>query len=131
MKFETTSCSHCHATFGPGDHGYSHCKDHQKFANARGYSDVDPYEVVRHISDQTIEVREMDAVRDESVKLDWAVGGFAGHCVNQRNQKWIITSNPSNRVIRIRLNKNGVWKDKHGRRFSLSDKPVKFYDYNF
>lgn len=100
------------------------------YANHYGYSDVNPFEVVKVISDKTIEVREMDSERDESVKLDWAAGGFAGHCINQRDQKWFIKSNPENSVIRIRLGKNG-WKDKHGRRFDLSDKPVRFYDYNF
>ncbi len=100
------------------------------FANHYGYSDVYPFEVVRVISDKTIEVREMDAERDESVQLEWLPGGFVGHCVNQRDQKWIITSNESNPVIRVRLNKKG-WQDKHGRRFGLSDKPVRFYDYNF
>ena len=101
------------------------------YANQYGWSDVNPFEVVKVISDKTIEVREMDAQRDESVKLDWAVGGFAGHCINQRDQKWFITSNEQNPVVRIRLSKTGVWKDKHGRRYGLSDKPVKFYDYNF
>lgn len=101
-----------------------------QYANMYGYSDVEPYEVVRRISDKTIEVREMDAERDDSVKLEFHVGGFAAHCSNQREQKWHITSNPDNRVIRIRLGKNG-WKDAHGRKFNLSDKPVKFYDYNF
>lgn len=101
-----------------------------KYANHYGYSDVYPFEVVRVISDKTIEVREMDAERDDSVKLEWLPGGFAGHCVNQRDQKWFITSNESNPVIRLRLNKKG-WQDKHGRRFGLSDKPVRFYDYNF
>lgn len=101
------------------------------YANQYGWSDVNPFEVVKVISDKTIEVREMDAERDESVKLDWAVGGFAGHCINQRDQKWFITSNEQNPVVRIRLSKNGVWKDKHGRKFDLSDKPVRFYDYNF
>ena len=100
------------------------------YANHYGYSDVNPFEVVKVISDKTIEVREMDSERDESVKLDWAVGGFAGHCINQRDQKWFIKSNPENSVIRIRLGKNG-WKDKHGRRFDLSAEPVRFYDYNF
>ena len=100
------------------------------FANHYGYSDVTPFEVVKVISDKTIEVREMDAERDESVRLEWLPGGFAGHCVNQRDQKWCITSNESNPVIRLRLNKKG-WQDKHGRRFGLSDKPVRFYDYNF
>ena len=101
------------------------------YANHYGYSDVTPFEVTKVISDKTVEVREMDAERDESVKLDWDVGGFAGHCVNQRDQKWRIASNEQNSVVRIRLSKTGVWKDKHGRRFGLSDQPVKFYDYNF
>jgi len=100
------------------------------YANHIGYSDITPYEVVRVVSDKTLEVREMDAQRDESVKLDWVVGGFSGICMNQRDQNWFITSNEQNRVTRIRLGKNG-WKDAHGRRFELSAEPVKFYDYNF
>ena len=27
-KFEETFCSQCGESFGPGDSGYSHCKDH-------------------------------------------------------------------------------------------------------
>lgn len=30
MQFDNTSCSQCGNSFGPGDQGYSHCKDHQK-----------------------------------------------------------------------------------------------------
>ena len=101
------------------------------YANHYGYTDVNPFEVVRVVSDKTVEVREMDAKRDDSVKLEFHVGGFSAHCANQREQKWLITSNPSNSILRIRLSKTGVWKDKHGRRFGLSDKPIKFYDYNF
>jgi hypothetical protein len=101
------------------------------YANHYGYSDVNPYEVVRVISDKTIEVREMDAERDESVNLEWVPGGFSAHCLNQRDQKWHIKSNPVNPVIRIRLSAKKGWQDKYGRRFGLSDQPVKFYDYNF
>lgn len=101
-----------------------------QFANHYSFSDVEPYEVVRVISDKTIEVREMDAERDDSVKLNFFVGGFSAHCANQHDQRWNITSNPSNSVVRIRLGKQG-WKDAHGRKFRLSDKPAKFYDYNF
>lgn len=100
------------------------------FANQIGYSDVTPYEVVRVVSDKTLEVRRMEAERDESVKLEWAVGGFAGHCINQRQQKWIITSNKNNPTVRIRLGKKG-WKDAYGQRYDLNDKPIMFYDYNF
>ena len=101
----------------------------EKFANLIGYSDVEPYEIVRRISDKTIEIREMDAERDESVKMEFHVGGFSAHCSNQRDQKWIIKSNPSNPVTRIRLGKKG-WTGKRGR-YALDDQPVKFYDYNF
>jgi hypothetical protein len=102
----------------------------EKFANHHGYSDVNPYEIVRVISDKTIEVRKMNAERDKSVKLDFHVGGFFAHCSNQRDQKWFITSDESAPIIRIRLGKNG-WKDKWGNRFDLADQPRKFYDYNF
>ena len=102
-----------------------------KFANHLGYSDINPYEVVRVISDKTIEVREMDAERDPSWTPVFHPGGFSAHCSNQHEQKWFITSNPDNRVVRIRLQKSGDWKDAQGRKFRLGDEPVRFYDYNF
>jgi hypothetical protein len=101
------------------------------YANQIGYSDVNPFEVVRVVSDKTIEVRAMNAERDKSVELDFQVGGFSAHCSNQSDQKWFITSNEDAPVIRIRLSKNHGWQDKHGRKFRLADKPRKFYDYNF
>ena len=102
-----------------------------KFANHYGYSDVTPYEVVRVVSDKTIEVREMDSERDTSVEMKFAVGGFSAHCMNQHEQKWFIKSNAANPVVRIRLSTKKGWQDKHGRRFGLSEQPVRFYDYNF
>jgi len=102
-----------------------------KYANLHGYSDVEPYEVVRVISDKTIEVREMKAERDDSVALDFVVGGFSAVCTNQNAQKWIISSEVGAPVFRIRKSKSGVWKCKHGQRFKLSETPYKYYDYNF
>jgi hypothetical protein len=101
-----------------------------QYANQYGYSDVEPFEVVRRISDKTIEVRAMNAERDDSVKLEFHVGGFAAHCSNQREQRWHITSDLTAPIVRIRLGKQG-WKDKHGHKYSLADEPRKFYDYNF
>ena len=101
----------------------------EMFANMIGYSDVEPYEIVRRISDKTIEIREMESERDDSVKMEFIPGGFSAHYSNQRDQKWFIKSNPSNPVIRIRLGKKG-WMGKRGR-YVLDDKPIKFYDYNF
>jgi hypothetical protein len=102
------------------------------FANHIGYSDVTPFEVVRTISDVTLEIREMNAVRSNPEnKLGFAPGGFLGHCSNQDEQEWTITSDLDRPVKRIRLNKRGQWKDKYGNRYALSNKPRKFYDYNF
>lgn len=100
------------------------------YANHIGYSDVNPYEVVRVVSDKTLEIRRMNAERDPSYKPEFIPGGFSGHCVNQLDQEWIITSDPAACVIRIRKGKKG-WKDASGGRYQLADKPVKFYDYNF
>lgn len=100
------------------------------FANMHGWSDVEPYEVVRVISDKTIEIRPMKATRDESVELEWAMGGFAGHCINQRDQKWFISSDESAPIIRARRRVDGYFHSPYGRHM-LNSRPVKFYDYNF
>lgn len=102
-----------------------------KFANQIGYSDVNPFEVIRVVSDKTIEIRAMDAERDDSVKMEFIPGGFAAHCTNQSEQKWIISSVEENPVFRIRLSKNRGWQDKFGGRYKLADAPHKYYDYNF
>lgn len=100
------------------------------YANRHGYSDIDPFEIVRQVSPKTLEIRKMQAVFDESSKLEFHAGGFAAHCSNQLSQKWHITKDVSAPVIRIRLGKHG-WKSPCGSTFKLSEKPVKFYDYNF
>ena len=116
----------------------------EKFANHLGYSDINPYEVVRVVSDKCIEIRAMDA-EPIKWKKDIVQGGFSHHVKNQDEQKWDITSNEANPIVRIRLNKSKretfniktgwtnllEWKNKYGDRYKLSDKPIKFYDYNF
>jgi len=103
----------------------------KKYANRYGYSDIYPCEVIRQVSDKCLEIRVMKYEKDPSVELKWDVGGFAGHCYNQNEQKWFIEPNPENPVIRIRLRKNGEWKDPHGNEYVLADSPRRFYDYNF
>lgn len=105
----------------------------KKYANAHGYTDITPYEVVRRISDKTIEVREMDCERtDESKKAmadSFVPGGFVGHFDNDL-QEWAIKSNESNPIIRARRHMDGCYYGG-GKKFRLSDEPRKFYDYNF
>lgn len=100
-------------------------------ANRIGYSDINPYEIVRVISDKCIEVRRMNAERNKSVELSWATGGFAGVCTNQNDQQWVITSDPFASVERIRLHKDGRWYGVGKQMFKLSHTPIKFYDFNF
>ena len=102
------------------------------FANHIGYSDVNPYEIVRRVSDRTIEIREMNAERSNPAEdMGFQPGGFVGHFSDQDKQRWAIISNPNIRTIRIRLHKDGQWRDRNGERYVLAVKPVKFYDYNF
>lgn len=101
------------------------------FANFSGYTDVDPFEIVRVVSDQTIEIRAMDAQRDPTWKPEIIPGGFAGHCVNNHQQRWLITSNPEGRVVRVRLSKKRGWRDANGNQYRLNAQAIKFHDYNF
>jgi hypothetical protein len=101
------------------------------FANQISYSDVTPFEVVRHVSGKTVDIREMDAVRSNPEnKLGFIPGGFCGECTKQHEQEWTITSNPENRVVRIRLGRKG-WRDAWGNRYDMCNQPRRFYDYNF
>jgi hypothetical protein len=100
------------------------------YANHIGYSDVNPFEIVRRVSDKTLEIRSMSAERDPSWRPDFIPGGFSGTVVNQSSQRWIISSDDQAVTFRIRMGKRG-WRDSGGNRYELSDKPVKFYDYNF
>jgi hypothetical protein len=99
-------------------------------ANHFGYTDTNPFEIIRVVSDKTIEIRSMNAERDFEPNI--IPGGFAGHCTNNTEsaQKWKITSDETAPVIRIRFGKKG-WKDANGNRYGLDTKPRKFYDYNF
>ena len=98
-------------------------------ANNYGYSDIHPYEIVKVVSQKTIEVRAMDAQLDPSWKPEFVSGGFAGHCVNNSEQRWIFKSNPEGQVVRVRKGKNG-WKSSCGRHH-LDQEPNRKYDYNF
>lgn len=102
-----------------------------QYANYHGYSDIYPYEIIGKVSDKTMVVRGMDAIKDPTWKPNFVAGGFAGHCTNQNTQRWIIKSCEANSEFRIRLHKDGVWRDKSGAEFYLSEKPRAFYDYNF
>ena len=100
-----------------------------KYACHYLYTDVHAYEIVKVVSDKTLEVRKMDT-KHNIAHLKQYAGGFFGHVAGQRNQKVTYAANPNNEVIRIRKKKNGGWGHK-GCRFGLQEKPYAFYDFNF
>ncbi len=102
----------------------------EKYANQIGYSDINPFEVVKIHTDRKITVREMDAERSPDWKPKIIDGGFAGHCENNHSQKWEIKSNENGREIVIRLGKKG-WKDKYGARYTLAEAPRNFMTITF
>jgi len=95
-----------------------------------GYTDVHPNEIVRYVSDKTLEIREMNTELLNPEDLEFHLGGFSAHCSNQRCQEYKYTSNEDAPIRRIRKNNKGQWVYK-GTRYSVSDTPHKFYDYNF
>lgn len=100
------------------------------FVNRIGYSDIEPFEVVRVISSKTIEARRMKAVQDPSWKPVCIPGGFFAHCTNNNTQRWVITSDESEDVIRLHLRKDGKYYC-NGEKYSPATEPKKFYDFNF
>ena len=101
-------------------------------ANNNGYSDTHPFEIVRVVSDKTIELRSMTAERAADWKPKIVAGGYAGHCTNNGNQSkaWVIKSDPEGYTVRARLQKDGSWRSSHGRH-SLHTAAIKHHDYNF
>ena len=100
-------------------------------ANLLGYTDIYPYEIVKHVSDKCFEVRAMGATMLSRPNI--LPGGFAGHCTNntEREQVYSFASQPDAEVRRVRLHKNGQWRDSHGNRYLPGNAPRKFHDYNF
>lgn len=101
----------------------------QQYMNLHCYSDVIPYEVVRVVSEKCVEIRQMSAELAPGERPVMLPGGFCGHCVNQRQLKYVISPQPEAQVIRARLGKRG-WKSAFGRHVP-ADAPKYFYDYNF
>lgn len=95
------------------------------------FSDVEAFEIVKVISDQTLEVRPMKTSHSIA-GLEFTPGGFFGHVHNQEKQKVTYESDPEAGTLRIRRKKGSadLWGHK-GDTFRLKTEPRAFYDYNF
>ncbi|MCW5591032.1 MAG: hypothetical protein KIS74_02935 [Burkholderiales bacterium] len=101
------------------------------YANRKLWTDVDPYEIVRVVSEKCLDVRPMKATPDPTWKPEFIPGGFFGHTANNHDQRWLYERDPKAPTIRIRKHKNGTWKDASGMRFNIALEPHKHHDYNF
>lgn len=101
------------------------------------WTDSHAWEVVGHKGSNTILIRKLRPERDQSFKPDWVPGGFAGHCTNAGQQRWILHSDPSQPVLRHTLGKRARESlarsggfTKHGVRW-LIGQATYYHDYNF
>lgn len=102
------------------------------------YTDVQPATVVdvkRNGKQVTVQIDDYKLA--DGQKPDIIVGGFAGHCTNQRDLKYDITRNDKGRLMTFTLRK---WRGRYcwtikgstpNGRQGLAKGWVAFYDYNF
>ena len=88
---------------------------------------ADPYEVVRLISDKTMEIRSMWISRDASKLVP---PECRGNLKNWRGQSWDVRSDPYHSIIRIRKHKDGEWYSSLNYWFRFSDEPVCFFNFD-
>lgn len=106
----------------------------KKYANRYGWSDIEPYEVVEERTPNMYKIRWMKSVQTEESKKrlseSFVAGGFCGHYDNDL-QEWNYTPCEDSECFTIRRHKDGNWYDVYRRKYVISDRPIKFYDFNF
>lgn len=106
----------------------------KKFANKILYTDIEPFEVVKECTENLYVIRHMKSTETvDSInarKQNFIPGGFMGHTDNDV-QEWKYESDINSELIKIRKHKNGMWYDTNGMMYKISDKPIKFYDFNY
>lgn len=98
-----------------------------RYANRYTERDILPFEVVDLISAGELVIREMSCDRARS----WKPRMVMGHCLNESDQEWDITSDDEALTFRIRLNKYGEWKDACGNVYQLAENPMRFHRFSF
>ena len=97
------------------------------------YSDVHPATVVKRTT-KYVWVQKDDYKLQEDWKPEIVAGGFAGHCVNNNDQRYDFTRNTNGAILKFSLRKNGWWGqcgDTSTRPTTLRHGWRAFYDYNF
>ena len=95
-----------------------------KYINQYLWSDVNPIGKIVAIKGKTKVVVQPVVASENLTKMEYVVGGFAGHCVNQWDQRYEFTE--QGEVFEMTLSNS---KLKRG--IGIADQPRRYYDYNF
>ena len=100
------------------DRPYTVPADHKNFqvgdqAHITLWTDTRPYTVIERKKKRIKFTLDNYQQLLTLMKPDVAIGGFVGHCKNNREQRWIITENPDGAItLRIRPWKRQQWYEK-------------------
>lgn len=98
------------------------------------YSDQSAWKVIGR-TETTLTLQEVLVERDPSWKPEFVPGGFAAHCTNQDDQKWIYAGMGAN-TTKVRLVKSRyygsdkLWRSAQAGEF-IANGACRKYDYNF
>jgi len=97
-----------------------------KYINEHLWSDVNPVGVIVAVIGKTKLVCNRVVATENKTKMEFVVGGFSAHCTNQYQQEWEF-ENHDDDVFVVNYSRTNFKRMFYG----ISDKPRKFYDYNF
>lgn len=98
-----------------------------QYLNRHDDNDVLPFEVVEMIGGFELLIREMSCERFRG----WKPAMVMGHCMNESSQRWEIVSDWEALTFRIRLDRNGDWKDACGKIYTMAENAVRFHRFSF
>lgn len=96
-----------------------------KYINEVLYSDIDPVGKIVGIKGKTkVIIRPIEASKNKT-EMEFVVGGFSAHCINDCNQEYDF--HEADYTIEVRLTYSQM-KENH---WKIHDMPRKKYDFNF
>ena len=95
-----------------------------KYLNYYLWTDVNPIGKIVAIKGKTKVIVQPVVASENLTKMEYVVGGFAGHCVNQWDQRYEFTE--QGEVFEMTLSNS-----KLKRSLKIDNHPRKYYDFNF
>ena len=96
-----------------------------RYVNQHLWSDVNPVgKIISTRGKNFVTIQPMSAGENKT-KMEFVVGGFSGHCINQYAQKYDFFEDGEPYEVRISKTQlaNRFWV--------IENSPCKYYDYNF